>query len=248
MRRPLVISHAACGGHAPENTLAGVQKALELNADAIEIDVQASADAVPVLMHDLTVDRTTNERGEVARMSLQQLRKLDAGGEPPPTLAEVLDITRGRVLLVIEIKQPGIEKLVADVARAAAALGDVMVWSFFPEALASMRAAEPSIPASLLLAAKSLLRWPAARERALRLGLQGVSAFFTGVDQQLARECQLSGLALYAWTADRPDATAWLTSPDQSSTLQSTAAAAPLRGSSATARVACVSASPKSLR
>ena len=64
MRRPLVISHAACGGHAPENTLAGIRKALGFGVDAIEIDVQASADGVPVLMHDLTVDRTTNGSGE----------------------------------------------------------------------------------------------------------------------------------------------------------------------------------------
>ncbi|MCI0815025.1 MAG: glycerophosphodiester phosphodiesterase, partial [Chloroflexi bacterium] len=52
--RPLVISHAACGGHAPENTLQGVRAAIELGAEAIEIDVQASSDGVPVLMHDLT--------------------------------------------------------------------------------------------------------------------------------------------------------------------------------------------------
>src|SRR5213594_2742943 len=99
MRRPLVISHAACGGHAPENTLVGVRKALDLKADGIEIDVQASADGVPVLMHDLTVDRTTNGSGEVAKLSLEQLRALDAGDEPVPTLADVLRLTRDQALL-----------------------------------------------------------------------------------------------------------------------------------------------------
>jgi len=185
MRRPLVISHAACGGHAPENTLAGIHKALELEADAIEIDVQASADGVPILMHDLTVDRTTNGRGEVAKLSLAQLRALDAGGEPVPTLAGALQLTRGRALLVID------------------SLGDVMVWSFFPQALDAMRSAEPLMPGALLLTAEALSRWPEARERALTLGLQGVSAFFSGVDEHLIRDCQRSGLALYAWTVDR---------------------------------------------
>ena len=203
MRRPLVISHAACGGHAPENTLAGVLKALELKSDGIEIDVQASADGVPVLMHDLTVDRTTNGSGEVAKMSLKQLHALDAGGEAVATLAEVLHFTRARALLVIEIKQPGIESLIASVVREADAVSNVMVWSFFPQALAAMRAAEPRIPGASLLAAESLSRWPEARERALRLGLQGVSVFFAGIDEQLARDCQRSGLALYAWTVDR---------------------------------------------
>ena len=205
MRRPLVISHAACGGHAPENTLAGIHKALELEADAIEIDVQASADGVPILMHDLTVDRTTNGRGEVAKLSLAQLRALDAGGEPVPTLAGALQLTRGRALLVIEIKQPGIEPLIATDVQEADALGDVMVWSFFPQALESIRAAELRIPGALLLTAESLSRWREARERALRLGLQGVSAFFAGVDEPLTRDCQRSGLALYAWTADRTE-------------------------------------------
>jgi len=204
MCRPLVISHAACGGHAPENTLAGVGKALELGADAIEIDVQATADAVPILMHDLTVDRTTNGSGEVAKLFLEELRALDAGGEPPPSLAEVLAITRGRALLTIEIKQPGIENLIADVVRDSRSLNDVMVWSFFPQALESMSAAEARIPAALLLSPESLRLWPESRERAIRLGVQGVSAFFAGIDERLARDCQRSGLALYAWTPDRP--------------------------------------------
>ncbi len=201
--RPLVVSHAACGGHAPENTLAGVRKALELKAEGIEVDVQTSADGVPVLMHDLTVDRTTNGSGELAKLSLEQLRILDAGGEPVPTLSEVLQIIGGRALLVIEIKRPGTESLIANVIRDSHSLGDVMVWSFFPQALDAMRVAEPRIPGALLLAADSLSRWPEARERALRLGLQGVSVFFSGVNEQLASDCKRSGLALYAWTADR---------------------------------------------
>ncbi|GAG26499.1 unnamed protein product, partial [marine sediment metagenome] len=76
--RPLVISHAACAGHAPENTLAGIRAALEMGADAIEVDVQASADGVPVLMHDLTVDRATNGSGDLASLALEQLQALRA--------------------------------------------------------------------------------------------------------------------------------------------------------------------------
>jgi glycerophosphoryl diester phosphodiesterase len=202
MRRPLVISHAACGGHAPENTLAGVREALRFGVDAIEIDVQASADGVPVLMHDLTVDRSTNGSGQVAKLSLEELRTLDAGGEPVPTLAEVLEITGGRALLVVEIKQPGIEELIAGVVRERQALGDVMVWSFFPQALEGMRKVEPRIPAALLVSPESLPRWPHMRELAVRTGLQAVSVFFAGINEEIARDCRRSGLALYAWTVD----------------------------------------------
>jgi glycerophosphoryl diester phosphodiesterase len=202
MRRPLVISHAACGGHAPENTLAGVRKALSLGVDAIEIDVQASADGVPILMHDLTVDRSTNGSGTVAKLSLVDLQSLDAGGEPVPTLSEVLELTAGKAVLVIEIKQPGIEESIAAVVHERDVLRDVMAWSFFPQALEGMRKAEPRIPAGLLLSAESMAKWPVMREVALRLGLQAVSVFCESIDEEIARDCQRSGLALYAWTVD----------------------------------------------
>jgi glycerophosphoryl diester phosphodiesterase len=202
MRRPLVISHAACGGHAPENTLEGIRTALELQADAIEVDVRASADGVPVLMHDPTVNRTTNGSGEVANLSLEQLRDLNAGGEPVPTLADVLELTRGRALLVVEIKQPEIEESIAHVVREYDALNDVMVWSFLPRALESMRAVEPRLPGGLLVASESLPRWPQMREWALRAGLQAVSVSIAGINPDLVRDCARSGLALYAWTAD----------------------------------------------
>ena len=203
--RPLVISHAACGGHAPENTLQGVRAAIELGAEAIEIDVQASSDGVPVLMHDLTVDRTTDGEGAVAELTLDQLRGLDAGGEPVPTLAEVLEITKGRVLLVMEIKQPGIEEQVSHVVSEADAVGQVMTWSYRLKALKGMRAADPRIPCALLVSSEGFDNWPATRERALSIGAQGVSVFFASIDQRIAEDCRRSGLALYSFTPDQPE-------------------------------------------
>jgi glycerophosphoryl diester phosphodiesterase len=202
--RPLVISHAACAGHAPENTLAGIRRAIELASDAIEIDVQASRDGVPVLMHDLTVDRTTGGSGGVAGLTLDEIRALDAGGEPVPTLADALALTKGQVLLVMEIKQPGIEPDLVRVVQEAGALDDVMAWSFFPPALEGIRAAEPRIPAALLVAPQTLPHWPEMRLQALRLGVQGVSVFHAGITEAIAEDCRRSGLALYAWTADSP--------------------------------------------
>jgi glycerophosphoryl diester phosphodiesterase len=198
----LVISHIACGGHAPENSMSGILKAIELGADGIEIDVQASADGVPVLMHDLTVDRTTNGTGAVASLTLEQLRALDAGGETIPTLAEALAETRGKVLLVMEIKQPGIEAQVAKVVHEQGAIGEVMAWSFFPEALDGMRKAEPRIPCALLVSPEAVDKWPKIKESAVRMGLQGVSLFFSAVNEKTVRECLLSGLSVYTWTPD----------------------------------------------
>jgi glycerophosphoryl diester phosphodiesterase len=200
--RPLIISHAACGGHAPENTLAGIRKAIDLGSEAIEVDVQASSDGVPVLMHDLTVDRTTKGSGPLAEMSLKQLQALEAGGEPVPTLAEVLDLTKGKVLLVMEIKQPGIEGHIARVVHDMEALDDVMAWSFFSDALDGMRAAEPKVPRALLIGGESMPKWPKIRASAVKLGVQGVSIFNPTVDETVAEDCRRRGLALYTWTPD----------------------------------------------
>lgn len=200
--RPLVISHAACAGHAPENTLAGVRAALELGVDAIEVDVHVTADGIPVLMHDPTVDRTTNGRGSVASLTLEQIRALDAGGEPVPTLAEALELARSGALLIAEIKAPGIEGAVAEAVRRAGALAEVMVWSFFPHVLTAMREAEPRLPCALLLTGEALARWSEMRELAVRLGAQGVSVFHQGLEAPIVRGARRSALAVYAWTAD----------------------------------------------
>ena len=203
--RPLVISHAACGGHAPHNTLAGIRKAIDFGSDAIEIDVQVSADGVPVLMHDLTVDRTTNGSGAVKDLTLAQIQALDTGGEPPPTLEQVLDLTLGRVLLVIEIKALGIGDEIAAVVHKKNALKEVMAWSFMPEAIESMRSAEPRIPCGLLIGGEYMDRWPKMRDKAISLGAQAVSVFSFSVNEDIRHDTQRSGLALYTWTADPED-------------------------------------------
>ena len=210
--RPLIISHAACAGHAPENTLAGIRAALDLGADAVEVDVRASADSVPILMHDPTIDRTTDGYGAVATLSLAQIKRLDAGikvfqgafrGESVPTLAEALAVTRGRALLIAEIKQKDIASQIVEVIHDASALDALMVWSFFPQILAVLRSAEPRLPCCLL--AEQATAWPQTRELALRLGLQGVSIHHRSLSQEVANSARRSALALYTWTVDNQE-------------------------------------------
>lgn len=210
MLAPLVIAHAACKGHAPENTIAGVNAALGLGVDAIEIDVQATSDGVPVLLHDATVDRTTNGTGAVAQMALVQLQQLDAGarafdgrfaGERVPTLAEVLDLTRDHCLLVIEIKQRGIERRVADVVRRAGAAASSMVWSFHAEVVEAWRSAMPEVPAAQLWSgqhgdAASLL------DATVRRNAQAVSVHFSMINDQLVTAARRRGLSVFTWTPD----------------------------------------------
>src|SRR5262249_45661174 len=133
---PLIIAHRGDSSHRPENTLAAFVGALEVGADLVELDVQLTADGHIVVIHDVTVDRTTDGRGDVRRMSLPEIRALSAGygavfgaayaGERVPTLAEALGLLRGRARVMIEIKgesvgaddEDGIEsRTIAEVRR-----------------------------------------------------------------------------------------------------------------------------------
>ncbi len=111
----LVIGHRGCWSAAPENSLAAIEACVALGADMVEIDVQRSADGALVLMHDETVDRTTDGTGKVAAQTAAQLRVLQlrasAGGpgrtptdETVPTLRDALDAARGRILVNIDAK------------------------------------------------------------------------------------------------------------------------------------------------
>src|SRR5690606_9559351 len=110
----MVIAHRGFSGAAPENTLAAFRKGIEIGSDMIELDVHLSRDGELVVIHDETLERTTNGKGRVADNTLMELKDLDAGssfapqfsGEKIPTLIEVIELAKGRVLVNIEIKNP----------------------------------------------------------------------------------------------------------------------------------------------
>ncbi len=109
----LIIGHRGAAGLAPENTMKSFRRAFDCGVDAVELDVQAVNSRLAV-MHDPTVDRTTNGRGPVSAYSIEELRKLDAGdGEAIPLLEEVLEALPENVGINIELKGPGTEGLVA---------------------------------------------------------------------------------------------------------------------------------------
>lgn len=145
---PEVIAHRGASGTTPENTLVAFRRAEEMGAHMIELDVQLSRDGHVVVMHDDTVDRTTNGSGVVATLELSRLKTLDAGswfapafaGERVPTLAEVLGMVR--TPLNVELKRGGGEELAEralDTVRRADALARVVFSSFEDEALARLR-------------------------------------------------------------------------------------------------------------
>lgn len=127
-----VIAHRGASGHAPENTMAAFRKALEIGANYIELDVHLSADGKVVVMHDPTVNRTTNGKGKIAALTWKELSELNIKSrfqkkypeEKIPLLEEVLELIIGRAILLIEIKADArgnpysqIEKKIYDIIK-----------------------------------------------------------------------------------------------------------------------------------
>ncbi|MDB5097777.1 MAG: glycerophosphoryl diester phosphodiesterase [Cyanobacteria bacterium RYN_339] len=140
--RPLIMGHRGAMGTAPENTMASFKQAVALGVEAVELDVHLSKDGRLVVIHDESVDRTTDGTGEVADLTLAELKALDAGswfdakfaGERIPTLEEVLAWAKDVVPVVIEVKfnrhiEQIVQATVMEVERLGAA-GNVAVISF----------------------------------------------------------------------------------------------------------------------
>jgi glycerophosphoryl diester phosphodiesterase len=209
---PLITAHAACKGHAPENTLAGIRAAIRLRADSIEVDVRATRDGTPVLLHDATVDRTTDGEGRIDTLSLRQARRLSAGrrtalssskGERIPTLRETLQTANGRAVLVLEVKAAGIEEAVLQVVRREGALDWCVVHSFWPQIVERFRKAEPRLACSLLTNGQGVTDWAQFLGFALSLGAQGVSVHHEALTPKLVRAAHLRELRCATWTVNR---------------------------------------------
>jgi glycerophosphoryl diester phosphodiesterase len=161
---PLVIAHRGDSAHRPENTLASFQSALDVGADLVELDVQRTKDGHAVVLHDVTVDRTTDGNGKITDMTLAQARALSAGyserfgtqysKERIPTLKQALELLRGKTRVMIEIKKEsvaaseaddGVESLILEDVRNAHMTGDVVLISFERRALLRCKARGPEI-------------------------------------------------------------------------------------------------------
>ena len=126
-----VIGHRGAAGLEPENTLRSIGKAIELGVDQVEIDVRLTKDRRLVVIHDPTVGRTTNGQGYVKDFTFEELRRLDAGkGERIPSLEEVLSLTKGKIVLQIELKEEGTARPVVRLIESMDAEGDAILSSF----------------------------------------------------------------------------------------------------------------------
>ncbi len=205
---PLVIAHRTTMGHAPENTLLGIRKALKMGCDSVEIDVQLSADGIPVLIHDDLLDRTTSGSGPVAAASLADLQALDAGeGEPVPTLREALELINGQILFAIELKSspeadvPALSTAVLEEIERVDALPWTWLWSFDSETVIELanRAPHGRRIAHLCLTPTAEI-WQIAAE----LRLDGISMHLMGLTDANVSACRAHEMAAFVWTVNEP--------------------------------------------
>lgn len=162
-----IISHRGAAKFAPENTIASINTALKLNSNLIEIDVQQTRDSVVVLMHDTTLDRTTNGSGLIKEKTFLELSKLDAGSwfsadflnEKIPALEEVINMVNGKYQLILEIKKghhyyPNIEKNIVNIINKYEAEQWIIIHSFDSEILERIHKLNPNITLHKLLVGK----------------------------------------------------------------------------------------------
>lgn len=208
--RVLIVGHRGSSGSAPENTLAAFRKAIDDGADGIEFDVRLTKDGELVVLHDQTVNRTTNGRGNVRNLSREQVRHLDAGawfapefrGQRIPTLIEVLHSLPRTILLNIEVKTDGqlrermrLGTLLARMLREERRLDRTVVSSFDHTFLKQLRSFAPEIQiGALYLRARDFRKKPSKL-----CGRIGAAAFICSVAQlnkRIAGDVLNAGLTL----------------------------------------------------
>jgi glycerophosphoryl diester phosphodiesterase len=210
MRQPWIIAHRGASGHAPENTFAAFERAVQLGAIFIETDIHLTRDAKFVAIHDATVDRTTNGHGAVHQFTLAELRDLDAGlwfdrqysGQRIPSLEEVLAFSaKHDVVFYFELKYEsawGMHHALASALHGSGNAARSIVISFDPPTLLSLRRLDASIMLGLLAEEAK----PDLVKRAVDCGARQICPRFDLVTRQLVDEAHRADLHVVTWTVN----------------------------------------------
>jgi len=213
MRKPWVIAHRGASGHAPENTMAAYERAVQLGAPFIETDLHLTRDAHFVAIHDATLERTTNGRGNVHDFTLHELRRLDAGmwydrsfmGQKIPTLEELLEFARKHdVVFYLEVKYDsawGMHHALVGALRKEHDAARTIVISFDAATLESIRKLDASIMTGLLIENDG----SEAVKRAVEVGARQLCPQFSIVTAKFVDEAHRSDLHVATWTVNQPE-------------------------------------------
>lgn len=204
-----ILGHRGAAGTSPENTLFSFAKGLEFGVDGFEFDVQLSRDREVVICHDERVDRTSDGIGWVKDFSLKELKKLNFGVSfgmyaPIPTLAELLEMLKGRPLILnVELKTglieyPGIVAQVAGLLEKYRVTSQSIISSFEHSSILEVIQDYPHLKTGLLYACGLISPWLYAQN----LGASHLHPHYAFVTPELVRESHVRGIGVHTWTVD----------------------------------------------
>ena len=197
----MIMGHRGAAALEPENTIRSISRAIEIGVDAVEIDVHLSKDEEVVVIHDETLDRTTNGTGPVKSRTLGELKLLDAGkGEKIPTLQEVMDYVGDKVRLVIELKEAGVEGKVVELIKKNEAMNRVYVISFWHRLVHAVKKLEGSIKTGVLI-----VGCPVDLAVATNAFADALVMRYSFVDEPFVKMAHEKGLKVFIWNIDDKD-------------------------------------------
>ena len=212
----MIIAHRGAKAHAPENTMSSFQLAVESKADGVEFDIKLTKDGQIIIIHDLTVDRTTDGKGKVEDFSLSELQKLDAGkffsekfaGEPIPLLSDVLKNLPSHFIINIEITNygsllDGLAKKAVILVKDFGAEKQVIFSSFFPTNLMITKKIAPEIPVALLANA-GFSGWLSRSNLMSGISPDYVHPFHSDVNKNFVDRQHNNGRKVNVWTVNDP--------------------------------------------
>jgi len=200
----IIVGHRGDPTREPENTIRSIVRAFKVGADFVEVDVRLSKDGVPVVIHDETVDRTSNGHGYVREMTLEQLKMLDFGkGEKIPTLEEALEVVKkmkGKV--IVEIKEEGFESKIIRILKEKRMINVSMITSFNFETIKRVKELTPKITVGAIFGRKfkgDMLK------TLLRLEADFAVPRYTLVTSDIVEIMHQNSLKVAVWTVDNPN-------------------------------------------
>jgi glycerophosphoryl diester phosphodiesterase len=206
----LVIGHRGAAGEAPENTLVSFALAAEQQAGGIELDVHLSKDGQIIVCHDTTIDRTTTGTGNIADLTLEELKQVDAGvkynekfaGEKLPTLEEVVDLLPSHMQINVEIKSDSLElrNALIELLHRRNLLDRVFVSSFHLSCLVLLKQAEPRVKIGFLYHKEPFS--PAEAKAKFDVELYSLHPHHSHVNRAYVEEAEKLGLKVYPWTVN----------------------------------------------
>lgn len=207
MKKPLVIGHRGAMGHETENSLASIQKALDLGVDMIEIDVFKISSSEIVVFHDDTVDRLTNGPGKIEEYNIFDLNQLILdGGHKIPMLQDVLKLIDNKVALNIELKGANTSdrvNFIMDyyIKEKNWSPENFIISSFNWEELKAMRKINKDVAIAVLTEENPIDAIAIAKE----LNAVAINPYFKNLNLEVANEIRDAGFKIYTWTVNEPE-------------------------------------------